>query len=122
MDRTTPNPGARVALGSERVSALDRLRTLEHELAGLAGDAGDANGDDEHDPEGSTVAYERARVAGLLVRAVSHLEDVDRALEKLAKGRYSVCEGCGGQIPSARLEALPAARTCIGCASPPARR
>ena len=111
-----------VALGVERASAVDRVRTLEAELASLAGDSGDANGDDEHDPEGSTLAYERARVAALLVQATSHLEDLDIALEKLETGRYSVCEGCGRTISPDRLEALPAARTCIDCASPTARR
>jgi DnaK suppressor protein len=107
---------AAAIIESERRSALERVRTLRTELDGLAGDAEDANGDDEHDPEGSTLAYERARVAALLGEAVSNLEDLDRALVKLASGTYAVCEVCGGAIAPARLEALPATRTCIACA------
>ena len=112
----------RAALESERVVALDRVQAMTSEVAGLAGDAADANGDDEHDPEGSTVAYERARVAALLAEAKSNLRDLDLALEKLAAGSYAVCESCGGTIPPERLEALPAARRCFDCASAPPPR
>jgi RNA polymerase-binding transcription factor DksA len=110
-------PPARSVLESERVSALDRVRTLTTEFALLAGDAEDANGDDEHDPEGSTLAFERARVAALLADAESSLEDLDRALTKLDTGTYAVCDVCGRAIARERLEALPATRTCFVCAS-----
>jgi RNA polymerase-binding transcription factor DksA len=108
---------ARSVLESERGSASDRVDALAAEFDWLAGDSDDANGDDEHDPEGSTVAFERARVAALLADAESHLLDLDRALAKLAAGTYSLCEVCGQEIPQGRLEALPATRTCIGCAT-----
>ena len=104
-------PSARSALESERVSASDRVHTLRTELAWLAGDSDDANGDDEHDPEGSTVAFERARVAALLTDAESNLKDLDWALS------YSVCEVCGREIARERLEALPATRSCVVCAT-----
>ncbi len=45
------------------------------------------------------------------------LADVDVALEKLKEGTYGRCETCGAEIPEARLEAMPAARSCIDCAS-----
>jgi DnaK suppressor protein len=90
---------------------------MRTELEGLAGDAGEANGDDEHDPEGSTLAYERARVAALLAEAGSHLSDLDLALRRLAAGNYAVCEGCGGPIARERLEALPATLSCFDCAT-----
>ena len=122
MNGKMQEAAARSALESERLLALDRVRAMTSEIAGLAGDAGDANGDDEHDPEGSTVAYERARVAALLAESESNLRDLDMALEKLAKGTYTVCEGCGGTIAWERLEALPAARRCIECASTPPPR
>ena len=92
-------PSVRSVLESEHASAVDRVQTLRTELAWLAGDSDDANGDDEHDPEGSTLAFERARVAALLGDAESTVEDLDRALTKLASGTYAVCEGCGRQIP-----------------------
>jgi len=113
------DPGTRALLDAERQVASDRVGTMTIELEGLAGDSEDANGDDEHDPEGSTLAYERARVAALLGEAESNLAALDRAVAKLAAGTYGVCEGCGEMIPRDRLAALPAARTCIGCATAP---
>jgi RNA polymerase-binding transcription factor DksA len=110
---------ARAALESERLSAVARVRAMTVELEGLAADSGDANGDDEHDPEGSTLAYERARVAALLTEAESNLGDLDSALTKLKAGNYSVCEACGEKIPPERLETLPAARRCFHCATAP---
>ena len=84
-------------------------------------DAGDGtNIDDEHDPEGATIAFERAQVAALIEQARTRLTDLDRALESLqAEGRdaYGVCEVCGEPIAAGRLEARPSARTCISCAT-----
>ncbi|MFI1066502.1 MULTISPECIES: TraR/DksA family transcriptional regulator [Streptomyces] len=77
--------------------------------------------DDEHDPEGGSTAFERAHVATLSARAREHLEELDRALERLEQGRYGQCEGCGGAIPPERLEIRPAATTCVRCASDPRR-
>jgi len=110
-------PSVRPVLESERKSALDRVHTLKTELAWLAGDSEDANGDDEHDPEGSTLAFERARVAGLLADAETNLKQLDSALTKLTTGNYGMCEGCRGAIPRDRLEALPATRSCFDCAA-----
>jgi RNA polymerase-binding transcription factor DksA len=106
----------RSTLETARVSALDRVRTLVVELAWLAGDADHANGDDEHDPEGSTLAFERARVAALLTEAERVRMDLYRTLTRLGSGTYSTCEGCGREIPPERLEALPATRSCFDCA------
>ena len=112
---------ARAVLDAEREAASGRVRELQTEFDWLAGDSEDANGDDEHDPEGSTLAFERARVAALLADARSTLDDLDRAVANLTAGTYGRCEICGGEIPQDRLEALPATRTCIDCATP-ARR
>jgi DnaK suppressor protein len=89
---------------------------LEDDLEALAGDVVDANADDEHDSEGSTLAYERARVGALLAGARANLDELHRAMARLAAGQYAVCELCGGLISPERLEALPAVRTCLECA------
>jgi DnaK suppressor protein len=104
-------------LRRERSATLLRIRAMQSDLDAIVAASEDANVDDEHDPEGSTIAYERAQVASLMVGAQSNLDDLDQALGRLSAGRYSVCEQCQGQIPAERLEARPAARTCIGCAS-----
>lgn len=72
--------------------------------------------DDEHDPEGATVAFERAQVAALRQEARSQVEDLDHALAKLRQGSFGTCEACGQPVPGERLAARPAARTCVGCA------
>ena len=77
----------------------------------------DSNADDEHDPEGSTIAFERSQVGALIAQAREHLAEVEAALGRTQDGTYGVCESCGQPIPSARLEARPVARTCITCAA-----
>ena len=72
--------------------------------------------DDEHDPEGSTIAYERAQVAALLDQARFNLKDLESALARLSAGDHSLCERCHSQISPERLAALPAGRTCFDCA------
>lgn len=109
----------RVLLLAERQAALGRLAALDREFASLADAAGSANADDEHDPEGATLAFERQHVAALADQARDQLAQVDAALRRLAEGSYGRCERCGGQIAPARLEARPSARTCIACASRP---
>lgn len=44
------------------------------------------------------------------------IEEIDRALRRLANGDYGRCEVCDNPIPLARLEALPATATCLACA------
>jgi RNA polymerase-binding transcription factor DksA len=76
-----------------------------------------SNADDEHDPEGATIAFERSQVGTLARQARDHLREVDAALARLDDGTYGRCEVCGEPIPGPRLEARPVARTCVGCAS-----
>jgi DnaK suppressor protein len=104
----------RDVLNVERAETLARIRATQADLDAIA--AANANTDDEHDPEGSTIAYERAQVAALLAGAQSNLGDLDCALARLSAGDYSVCERCHSQISAERLAALPAGRTCFDCA------
>jgi RNA polymerase-binding transcription factor DksA len=76
-----------------------------------------SNADDEHDPEGSTIAFERSQVATLVRQAEHHLREVEAALARVDAGTYGTCERCGKPIPEGRLEARPVARTCVACAA-----
>jgi RNA polymerase-binding transcription factor DksA len=107
---------ARAALEADRETALLRVRTLGAELDGIIADAVDTNADDEHDPEGSTVAFERAQATALVAEARSRVAEIDRALVRLADGTYTTCEVCGRPIPAERLAALASTRTCVTCA------
>jgi DnaK suppressor protein len=106
----------RDTLRAERAAAVARITAMTSEFDGIVADSLHSNADDEHDPEGSTIAYERAQVAALIAGAQSNLDDLDQALARLSAGCYSVCEGCGEQISPERLAALPAVRTCFECA------
>lgn len=74
--------------------------------------------DDEHDVEGSSVGFERARISALLGPAEAHLEALEGARRRAAAGDYGRCERCGEAIGEERLEALPATTLCIACARP----
>jgi RNA polymerase-binding transcription factor DksA len=78
--------------------------------------------DDEHDPEGATVGFERAQAMSLLASARRDLSAIEAAGRRLSAGTYGTCERCGGEIDERRLEALPAAGTCIRCAAGRRRR
>lgn len=110
------NTGVRERLTSERAQTESRIAALQIDFRGLV-DAGDrTNIDDEHDPEGATIAFERAQIATLLERESARLDDLDRALGALDRNAYGICERCGQPIAAGRLEARPSARTCISCA------
>jgi DnaK suppressor protein len=51
--------------------------------------------DDEHDPDGATIGFERAQTAALLDAARRHLAEVEDALDRVRTGTYGVCASCG---------------------------
>jgi DnaK suppressor protein len=107
----------RELLLAERAQALRRVAALEREFDGIAEAAGSAGTDDEHDPEGATLAFERQHAAALLAQARDQLAAVDAALSRWEAGQYGVCVRCGQPIGDDRLAARPAALTCIRCAA-----
>jgi DnaK suppressor protein len=103
-------------LEAERVAALGQIEALTREFDEVVAASRSSNGDDEHDPEGATIAFERQQVVALLEQARRRLADVEAALAHRAAGDYGLCETCGRPIAAERLAARPAARTCIDCA------
>lgn len=89
---------------------------LERQHDQIVSASRDANADDEHDPEGATIAFEREQMAALLASARRRRVDLLRAVEQVRSGAYGRCERCGEPIGRDRLAALPTARTCIRCA------
>ena len=110
-------PGVRPALAAERASVLERVAGLERDFGDIVSASQAANADDEHDPEGATIAYERQHVVSLLEQARDHLAAIDDALSRLDKGGYGRCEVCGQPIAPERLVARPTAARCVVCAS-----
>ena len=109
---------ARTLLDAERRRTTERLSLLRAEHVGFVDASRDSNADDEHDPEGATIAFERSQVGALTAQAERHLVELDAALARVEDGTYGVCERCGAPIPDERLEARPTAVTCVTCPAP----
>ena len=105
----------RALLLAEREGARRRLASLVRTFEEMVDAADLEPPDDEHDPEGTT-AYERAQVSSLAGEARARLEQVERALRDLDRGRYGGCERCGAAIGWERLQARPGTTRCVGCA------
>ena len=112
---TTPGT-ARDELLRLRAQAQAEAATLARDLAALFTASRDSNADDEHDPEGATIGFERAQLTALLAAARTRTAEVDDALHRMDTATYGTCERCGRQIAAERLTARPFARHCITCA------
>ncbi|MFG2015024.1 TraR/DksA family transcriptional regulator [Actinomadura geliboluensis] len=102
---------------ADRDALLKLMASLRVDWDGVVEASAQTGVDDEHDPEGATIAFERSRIESSLSRAEAQLADIESALDRLRDGTYGACERCGGPIGADRLAARPAARTCITCAS-----
>ena len=100
-------------LDEERTAALTMLATLTRDFTGIVDASADSNADDEHDPEGSTIAFERSQVTALIEQAERRLAEIDAARARIDDGTYGRCEVCGETIPDGRLAVRPVARTCV---------
>ena len=108
------DPGSRLsAMHNETVQRIEELGRSFDDIVEAASDVAT---DDEHDPEGHTIAWERQQIAALLGDARSALAAIEAALSRLDEGTYGTCSTCGRRIEAARLEALPATPHCLRCA------
>ena len=106
----------RARLEAALADSRGQIASLTEQYDEIVAASRDSNADDEHDPEGATIAFERQQVVALLAQARVGLVAAERALTQLEAGDYGRCEVCGGPIGQGRLEARPTARTCIDCA------
>ncbi|MGC5022461.1 TraR/DksA family transcriptional regulator [Micromonospora sp. DT47] len=59
--------------------------------------------------------YDPDTLRRLMDAARQGVADTAQALRRMSEGSYGSCEGCGGDIPLARLEVLPWAQYCVPC-------
>ncbi len=116
LDPHADASAARARLDGDRAALADQVAALEAQFDGFVEASDLVATDDEHDPEGHTIAYERQQVAALLRDARSKLAAIDEAVRRLQLGTYGRCARCGDPIGAERLEALPGAEHCITCA------
>lgn len=105
----------RQALSQRLNEARDGVADLQKELRAIE-ESTVLVPDDEHDAEGSTIGFERAKVSALLAGAKERVADLEEALARFEAGSYFSCERCGGDIGADRLDALPSTRRCFDCA------
>lgn len=103
----------RILLEEERRRKLALLPALRRDITSVNAARQDSNVDDEHDPEGATIAFELSQASALLEQSTAGLAQIDAALARLDAGRYGRCEVCGEEIPEGRLEARPWTPYCI---------
>ena len=100
-----------------RASLEEERKSLHAQLADLGfGETGGLDYD-QNFADSSQVTAERGEAEAVAKSLQETLADVEHALAKFEAGSYGVCESCGQPIAPARLEAKPAARFCINCAS-----
>jgi DnaK suppressor protein len=71
-------------------------------------------------PDMADLARELAEqevAVGLLGTASGTFEQIEAALDRIDDGSYGFCAECGAGIPPERLEAIPYATLCVGCAA-----
>ena len=104
----TTDTTRRAQLTAERERVSDQLKELGVDRSTF----------DDGFADSGQVTAERGEVQALVGSLRDALADINDALDKIELGTYGQCESCGGEISEARLEAMPAARLCISCASP----
>jgi DnaK suppressor protein len=63
--------------------------------------------------EGTSMAVDRLAAVSAQEHLLAMLDEVRRARQRAAAGRYGICETCGDPIPVGRLEARPWATRCV---------
>jgi len=111
------------SLLEERARHVTQAAILQAEADQLAAEreGGDTQFDEESG-EGDTINIERERDLLLSASAQQIVDEIDRALERMAAGTYGVCLPAGRRINLERLEALPYAETCVDCKARAERR
>jgi DnaK suppressor protein len=118
--KQTLTPRQRTALQAHLAGDREQTRTLidsiTEEMGAFVSARRDTATDDEHDPEGPTLAFERSQSSALLAQTQQHLVEIDQALLRMDEGTYGLCINCRDEIAIGRLQARPQAPLCIRCA------
>lgn len=104
-------------ISEDRRAQVAQLEAAEAQLEAIRDARGAATADDEHDPEGGTLAAEWSRAEGRRADALRELERLDAAQARVEAGTYGTCVSCGRSIPAARMRVVPSATMCVECAA-----
>ena len=109
---------AKERLLKERERLVEQIRQIDE--SGMRAGAKDGIQElslyDNHPADVGTETFERGKDLGVKDNLEILLKKTDAALRKFDEGTWGICERCGGLIDSNRLEAMPSATLCVGCA------
>lgn len=91
-----------------------RLAAMQARLANIKKDV-----TQEHSGDSAEQAQERENdevVDAIGNETAQSIRDITAALERIADGSYGICQDCGEDVGPARLEIVPEATRCVGCA------
>ena len=106
----------RATIVAELARAEEQAASLRRQFDDIVAAAELSNADDEHDPEGTTIAFERSQVSALLSQAGRDVAALQMTLAGADDQDFGTCEQCSGPIGFERLVALPGTRRCVVCA------
>lgn len=99
-----------------RLTQLEsEVATLDEQERELQSEASGENAYRDHMADQGSATFERELDLTLEENLREQLADVRAALGRIEAGTYGVCERCGAEIPTERLEAVPTANLCIRC-------
>ena len=103
-----------------RQMLLDQRETVQKEVDALLHRRSQEQAEQmqESVPDAADFALLEARgdeYLGIAASRDSVRQQYDEAIRRLEQGTYGLCEACGGEIPEARLKAVPFARRCKDC-------
>ncbi len=102
---------------AKRVEILEEIGLLKK--TGLNSTIKDASGElssySTHMADQGTDSFEREKSFLLASKSGRLIYHIDEALRRIQDKTYGKCQECGGEISTARLEAVPHARLCIKC-------
>jgi DnaK suppressor protein len=113
---TSPTPSADVFKTQLIEARTQLLARMAHERGGVVSRAEmAADHFDNLFESRAQVRTERQTEFAMNEHETAELVDIDAALERLQAGTYGQCTDCGITIPTARLNAYPTAKRCLGC-------
>ena len=99
----------------EKKRVLDSLGMIEEEIQGLTSGQSGNQSYSNHMADIGSEAMETEQAFLHARQGTDYLVALEKALTRIEKDTYGVCEECSETIPNKRLEAYLAARLCVAC-------
>lgn len=115
-DRKVDSPFTARELAHFKRLLLDRRARILSTVTDMEEEAlraGDQDFSVDHMADHGSDNWDKDLALSLVAEERKELYEIDRALDRIAQRTYGVCEGTGGLIGRARLEAIPWARHSI---------